>query len=256
MMFGIGLRNNMFFFKKKKIVIDAFTKISGIQELHPIVPASKFLPDWWKNLPSSYNAQDNNTIVVQRPTLKRCDGFTQYYKTGFIIPMWIDVAIKTTANGQWAYRLASNDTETIIDSHSRNEFGNEFDDLLHLKLHSPWLLSEKTGCQFHFASPFWNNIKTLRNFYTPPGIVNYHHQSSTHINLLFPKEDNQITIAAGTPMVHIVPLTDRTVEVRCHVVSEKEHNQIYLKNYLGSFLGSYKKNKKSRNENKRCPFGF
>jgi hypothetical protein len=246
----------MFFFKRKKIVVDAFTKIAGIADLHPIKPSTNFLPDWWKSLPSSYPEKDQQGITVQRSTLKRCDGFTQFYKNGFVIPLWIDTTIKTTADGRWAYRLASNDTETAIDSHPRMEFGPEFNNFIHLKFHSPWLLTEKTGCQFYFAPLFWNQISTIGTYHIPPGIVNYKHQSSTHINLLFPKVDNEITIPASTPMAHIVPLTEKEVEIRCHVISKEEHHKLYLKNYIGSFLGNYKKNKKYRQSEKKCPFGF
>jgi hypothetical protein len=246
----------MFLFKKKKIVVDAFTKFTGIKELYPIEPAHIFLPQWWKNLPSSYDIQDNNGIKVARPTLKRCDGFTQNYKNGFIIPLWIDTTIKTTLDGKWAYRLASNDSETLIDCHPRNEFGNEFDKLIHLKLHSPWMLEEKKGCQFYFTSPFWNQISQLGEFFIPPGIVNYKHQYSTHINFLLPMADRQITLYSGMPLVHIIPLTDTDVEIKCHQISAQEHYQLYMKNYLGSFLGSYKKNKKLRNKTSKCPLGF
>jgi hypothetical protein len=246
----------MFFFKKKKIVVDAFTKISGIKDLYPIAESSKFLPDWWRTMPSSYSETDQYGITVEHSTIKRCDGFTGFYRKGFIIPMWIDAAIKTTAQGQWAYRLASNDPETKIDAHSKPEFGEAFNNLIHLKIHSPWLLSEKTGCQFYFSSPFWNQIESLGRYHTPPGIVNYKHQSSTHINLLFPKKDNEMVISAGTPMIHIAPLTDKEVEFRCQLVSSEEFNQIYLKNYMGNFLGSYKKNKKLRESTGKCPMGF
>lgn len=247
---------NLFFFKKKKIVVDAFTKISGVKDLYPIQESTKFLPEWWRSLPSSYSKTDQFGITVDHSTIKRCDGFTGFYKNGFVIPMWIDTIIKTTAQGQWAYRLASNDPDTVINSHEKLEFGEAFNNLIHLKIHSPWLLSEKSGCQFYFSSPFWNQIESLGTWYTPPGVVNYKHQSSTHINLLFPKQDTQLTISAGAPMVYMVPLTDKEVELKCHLVSAEEYNQIYLRNYMGSFLGSYKKNKKNREANSQCPMGF
>jgi hypothetical protein len=255
MMYGIGLRINMFFFKKNKITVDAFTKISGICEMFPIRPAAEFLPQWWKNLPAQYSTQDQNGLDITRSTLKRCDGFTSLYRAGFVLPMWVDTIIKTTNDGKWAYRLASNDTQTMIDSHPSSEFGNSFNSWIHMKIHSPWLLKEKSGCRFHYSAPIWNQIESLDNYYTPPGIINFQHQFSTHINLLFPKKDTQLTISAGTPMAHIVPLTDTTVEIKCHAVTTEEYNQIYLKNYVGSFLGSYKKNKKNRVAAGKCPMG-
>jgi hypothetical protein len=51
-------------------------------------------------------------------------------------------------------------------------------------------------------------------------------------------------------------LTDKEVEFRCQLVSSEEFNQIYLKNYMGNFLGSYKKNKKLRESTGKCPMGF
>jgi len=255
-MYGIGLRIKMFFFKKKKIVVDAFTKISGINDLFPIEPSKKFLPRWWKNISPFYTVNELNDVAINRSTIKQCDGIRQFYNHGFIIPAWIDMIIKTDKDGNWGCKLASNDTDTRIDSHNRLEFGTEFNDFIHVKIQSPWLLKEKTGCKFYYTSPFWNQITHLGNFYTPPGIVNYKDQSSTQLNLFFPVKDNAVTVNAGMPLVHLIPLTEYDVEIRCHAVTSEEYDQIYLKNYVSSFFGNYKKNKKFRESAGKCPIGF
>ena len=60
----------MFLFKKRKIVVDAFTARPAIFDTAKIQEATKFLPEWWKNLPSKVKDVLSNKIEVEYPTLK------------------------------------------------------------------------------------------------------------------------------------------------------------------------------------------
>lgn len=244
-----------FFFKKKKIVVDAFTKISGIHDLFPITESLKHIPQWWKDIPSTYIDTDENGLSMERSTIKKCDGLLDCYKTGFIIPLWTDVAIKTNSMGQWMAKMPSNESDTFAMSHNENELSRPLKDYINIKLFSPWLLTEKTGCNFYFSSALWNHLEFLEKFHIPPAVVNFKYQTSTNINTLFLKKDQDLTIYAGTPMIHIIPLTDSNVEIKCHTITREEYENLYLKTYNSSFTGKYRKNKKIRKQNK-CPIGF
>ena len=82
-----------FFFKRKKIVVDCFTDNYSINELFPIQTANNFYPDWWKNLPKTYDAMNKWGLRVSQSTMKKCPAIIDLYKTGFIMPLWSDLQI-------------------------------------------------------------------------------------------------------------------------------------------------------------------
>jgi len=248
-----------FWFKSKPIVIDCFTSHAGIHDYFPIVNSVKKLPDWWKDFPSKRTYTNEHGIEMTASTIKRCDGILEYYKQGFMIPMWCDLKIKTTQNGDWAWRYSTgNYVEELvgIESHPRDEYGSMFDDFIHMKLISPWILREKSGVQFYWAQPFWNQIEQIKSdLHIVPAVVEFKHQSATHINFFLSKKESTLTLNAGLPLVHVTPLTDRKIDVRNHLVSSEEYKQLRKQNYMFSFMGKHKKVKKIMSD-KKCPFGF
>jgi hypothetical protein len=252
----------MFFFcKKKKIVVDAFTTNQGIHELYPIDSAIKFIPDWWKNINGTYTIRNDNGIEMDRPTIKRCNGFIDNFKTGFIIPLWSDLSLLVNENGnppafQWADSFPD---FSEVGSHSREQYPGMFNEFVHCKISSPWYLKEKTGINFYFANPLWNNPETIRSIFTTTGVTNFKYQHATNINLLFPRYNHQINLLAGRPMIHIIPMTDNDVHLKTHMVSGEELlKQIRPTIYGAKFLGRYKNYKKitDAKEKSSCPFGF
>jgi hypothetical protein len=245
----------MFFFKKPKLFVDAFTKVPGIEQFYPIAPARKFFPDWWKQLPKSHIWKDSNGIDIEQSTLKRCDGFVELYKNGIVIPLWSDIALRTGAEGQWAYHSSQKDT--ILESHPKEQYGDEFNNYSHIKIVSPWFLSEKTGCNFYYAPATWNLTAHYSDFILPPGIINFKYQGSVHVNTFFHKVDKQILLEAGTPLVQLIPLSDKEVVVKCHTLSQDEYSKkVESKTYAAKFMSKYKAKKKIIDSNSKCPFGF
>jgi hypothetical protein len=247
----------MFLFKKKPIVVDCFTYNAGIEEFFPISAASEYFPEWWKNLPKEVNATYTG-IQHKMSSMKRCYGFIDLYKNSFIIPLWTDLLVESDETGNFNWSASANLAETCINTHDRSQYGPEFDNHIHMKINSPWLLTEKEGINFYFSPAFWNQIKFMNDLYITPGIVNYKHQATTHINCFIQKKHNKILLESGTPMIYLTPMTDRPVVLKTHVVSYEEYNNIFTKSqYSSSFVNKYKKNKNIKDSNEsKCPFGF
>lgn len=241
----------MFFIKRKKIVIDAFTYSSVAYNLFRIDKAIKFLPDWWKTLPNRTEFEGDVGIKFPASTMKRCEGFISLYKSGFVIPLWTDLIIESFGNGEWAYEAA--DLKTDIRPHNPDEYGNAFDQLFHGKIISPWRLKEKSGVSFHWSEPSWNLYNVNYNIRILPGILNYKYQTATHINLFFPKQANKVNLSAGTPMVYFTALDDKEVEIKTHLVDDNEYKKIEALDKKFTFIGGYKKKINFLNKNK-CPF--
>lgn len=243
----------MFFFKPKKVVVDAFIASKPIYELFPIEPSKSFYPEWWKNLPSMFEAQTQTSPLVQYPTIKRCDGFTSLYKSSFTIPLWADLIIETEQNDSWKY-IASDEKLKMV-THDRIALGQEFNNLMHFKIMSPWVLSEKSGVKFLLTNAWWNNVN--QPITIPNGIVDFKYQSGTHINFFLPRSNNRVVVESGTPITHIIPLSEREVEIKCHLISQEEYDKKFSMDvYQNSFIGKYRKKKKILDNKRKCPFNW
>jgi hypothetical protein len=239
----------MFFFKRSKVVVDCFTLNYGIEKLFPIQETNNFYPEWWKSLPKSYEKPNQWGLGIPQPTMKGCIGFINLYTHGFVLPLWTDLLMQTTKDS-WLYEFAApND----IVSHDEQQFGEPINNYHHIKITSPWFLVEKSGINFMWTVPTFNNIENLGSYHILPGIMDYKYNIGTNINMLLPKTDNKILLKAGHPMAHIVPITDKAVELRTHVITQQELNKIEVRIYDSSFTKRYNVNK--RILERKCPFG-
>lgn len=245
--------NMLLFFLKKPLVVDAFCPESYnfAYELAPIDYSHKFYPNWWKTLPTKEFDWEKMDCD---PNMKKCNGFLEYYQNGFMIPMWSDVAIKTKGGGAYEYRFS--DQISQITHHGAIQRNNIYDDYINLKINSPWVLKSSKGVKFHYSHPFWNNEKL--DYFGLPGTLDFYYQYTTHINMLCLNKKAQIMIPFGRPMAHILPLTERKVVLKKHLVTDIEMKKIrtFRYNHI-TFIGKYNLVKKTVIEKeKKCPFGF
>ena len=236
------------FFKKRKIVVDCFTTHIGSYELFPIKESSRFMPDWWKLLPNSYMVTNEHGLATPRATMKRCEGLIGLYQHGFIIPLWTDLVMETTSKG-FNYQFA--DGSGSIGYHDDNQKGVEFKKYNHVKLHTPWRIQEKTGVKFLFLQPSWNAPEDMHVINTPPGIIDFKYQHSSHINsFLLPGK--RYEWSAGKPLAHLVPLSDAEIEIKLHFVGGDINVAKVMEPGMPAYLSSYQKIKKIKEG--KCPF--
>jgi hypothetical protein len=218
----------LFFFKKPKVIVDCFTAHPIAFEVAKPDNAIKFIPDWWKNIPASYTPKDS---FFKHPTLKGCDGVINNFKHGIVIPMWCDFAIEISPKETNYFRYQFGDKMSEISSHQYKQFNNYIkeEEILHIKFHSPWFFSCKESMYWMWTDPKWNTIK-VNDYVVLPGITSFKYQRSTNINVLFYKEERAkiIEIKYNTPLVHIIPLTDRKLILKHHLVDETEINKLNL----------------------------
>lgn len=247
-----------FFHRTSKIYLDCFTHKNHVLEMTPIISASKAVPDWWKKLDKgklTYNWE-----VAQSPrntlTMKSCYGFLELYKRGVVIENWCDFRLRIMDHGfQYMYSDSPPPEE-----HSRHQIGEGFRNYHHLKLSSPWIFKEKTGVKFHFGPAQWS-LEDY-DFRVVPGVVDYRVNGYTNVNIMIPKvEKDQIVeygIPVGQPLVHIIPLSDKKIVVKNHLISKTEYDNMFR--HSASLFDGWKSVKRmlDRNDNRKgkCPFGF
>jgi len=238
----------LFIFKKSKIVLDCFTSNKNVLEFTPIDKAIKFYPEWLKNTPKFLDK-----TFYPASTIKNCTGIIDYYKQGFMIPLWTDLSINVQ-NRSYQWQFADYKSEAKEHNSAQWDTYVSAQNYGHLKLISPFKIISKNDIDFHFTKPFWN-FEPKSSYYIPSGNVNYKYNHSTEINMFIDLTENKvINIDLGTPLAHIIPLTDKEVILKHHLISDEEYKNLPV---IHTFVNSYSKYKKLvQNKESKCPFGF
>lgn len=234
----------IFLFKKKPIVLTCITDNHHAMTMAPVQRAIKFIPDWWKSLPSSYKIDDD---FYSSATMKHCAGFVDLYKNGVITPMWSDLALEIGQRGSTFYRYQFSDGRSNAVQHISKQYQNYFDEskYQHLKIVSPWLFYCDEEINFMFSGVTWSSLR-FSTITTLPGVINFKYQSSANINLLIRRTDQvqEILIPFHEPVCHIIPLSDRPLKL---VLSndDKLFKERKTLSSRSTFLRAYDTNKKA-----------
>lgn len=241
----------IFFFRKKKVILDCFTYNKASYELFKIDYARKFYPDWWKKLPVA-TPHPKQPKDLTAGTMKGCAGIIDYYKSGFIIPLWTEAIIETGPIGSTYLRVALSDPSADSEQHGASQRGEYLPNtkFSHVKLNSPWLIEATDTTQFVMTKPIWN-FDDPTEFIVPPGALNFYYQHSSNVNLFFKhkQQEHKIHLDPGIPIVHLIPQTEKRIEIRTHYLSKNEWLQRHANSLRFSFVSSYTKYVSARKKN-------
>lgn len=271
----------MFWFKKKKIVLDCFTADPFVYEYASIQPSVKYYPEWWTNLPLTVERDvlrewglfKDKVIKSDFTTMKACRGLTGLYKNSFVIPFWGNLEFFIKNKDQKAYYWQDDFTKKLgtadksVSFHPQLQYsGWVSDEYVHAKLISPWSLKTNRFVQFALVEPTWNK-RELNDYTTLPGVLDFKYQHGININLMLKLEsvERNLLFEVGTPMAHIIPLSEENIELKNHLVSVDDFCRLMPSeriNYKGlisskkySRVRSFLQKHEERNKPK-CPFGF
>lgn len=240
----------MFWIKKSELHVDAFTYLAKAYELFPLRKASSFYPEWWKKLPK----ENLNADFYPAPTMKTCTGFIEHYQHGVVMQLWSDVIIEMDVYGKKSFKWKFADEKTRAENHDISQYqgylGQHSLDFSHLKIVSPWYLYCKEEIPFLFLDVPWQEMND--NYRIMPGTVDLKYQHSTNINLFLrhKEQKNKFMIDAGTPMAHIIPLSEKKLIIHHHLLSEEQYFQKEKENRRVKFIGDNIFVKKAS----KCPF--
>lgn len=239
-----------FFHKTPEINVDCFTCDPNVYKYTPIVSASKTIPEWFHNIsvPENPVELDFENATVKHRNIRSCYGFLEFYKRGIVMESWCDMGIKTENDGFQCFFSGPPDPM----SHDTEQYGNAFSKYFNLKIRSPWLFTCNENINFLFVGAEWAlgdyDIKVL------PGVVNFNIASSGNYFIMIPRKQDQFIINMGTPMVHIIPLSEKKLKHKVHLLTKGEYGKkVNAPAY--SFFGWRKiKGLIKRNEKRGCPF--
>jgi hypothetical protein len=236
----------MFFKKSKTVVVDMYTHRPEVLRHAQVQPAGANKPKWWKMLPS---LPDDRTDLKN---MKACAGFNDLYSRGFMMPMWSDVILEFGEIGKdwWEYKYADGVSDGTFHGEESRQGWVKDTEYQHMKFNSPWLAKTDEHIDFMYTNMAYENSDPL-DWFVMNGILNFKHQSALNINIIAKREDKpkQLFFKFQQPIVMLVPLTDRKVVFRHHLVSQEEWLNIEAeRNNQVTFQRKYYKKSK-------CPFG-
>lgn len=249
----------MFWIKPTKIHVDCFTYDEIVYNNFKIDRAKEFIPDWWKKIPnnqySKVNTDPNSSLHIRQLTVKQCNGFRDLFQEGMIFPSWVDAQIEMLDDGK--FYISGHDVPSInieVGYHGREQITTSvYENCGQIKLVSPWFLEEKTGVKFSWMPCMWHNTHNIELMHVLTGVMDFKTQKATNINMYI-KKGSIVKIHAGDPLVHMIPLSDKKLEVHHHLLS---HEEFKKRMYSELNAGNYANVKKvKQNKEEKCPFGF
>jgi len=250
----------MFWFKRKKVVVDWYTTDKAVYTFHQIRKFGKDdYPGWWKRLPATLTQPISGTSLVSKTSsIKKCEGINTMFANTWIFPFWADVAIATNETG---LEVSDGQGNTHGVSHPELQYDiidkPYFGSKKHHKFTSPWLASSKSKTYFTMLPATYHTMNIWNKMTILPGTLNFYYQNATNINVFVENDIPQFNIIAGTPMYYIIPQTEDEVEMRCHLVDSLEYSRITT--MMNTFGGTYNRSKKAKiamESKSKCPFHF
>lgn len=230
---------------KKPLIINAYTYREEILRHAHIESASKFLPDWWKELSPEPTLKLDEKTPSYYKNMRHCAGFLDLYRHGFMVPLWSDLLVELGEKGSpWlSWQFSDEESDAVVhQAHQRGSFLDE-KKYQHLKLQTPWILDCKEDIDWIVAPPSWN-ISEPDDMIVPTGIVNFKYQRQINANMFMRRGDTNrvVHLEFGQPLLQMIPLTERKVIMNHHLIgAEKWKNMKQGGMYSAKFIGSYYK---------------
>ena len=217
-----------------------FTNTLGL-DLYPPQPATKTIPDWYKNIPEYWTEQGKKILQagVTPATIKKCMPVFDAMTAGYILFTQVDVQVRQQ-DGVPFYNWAAQDAIAFHPIEQAHTHPNAKDSKISFaKWVNRYAIKTPAGYSILFVPPMHNpnGIFTIL-----PGYVDTDTYKSP-VNFPFILNDNKWEgiIPAGTPMVQVIPIKRESWKHK--IGSSKEIKEInYIDSKLQSlFFNSYKK---------------
>lgn len=233
--------------RSQPVVVNCYTSDPSVFEYAQIDKAVKFYPDWWRDIP-----KDSGSV-----SMKTCSGFLEQYKKAFILPMWSDVNFRLNEDGSFDWNFAPTFGDHFkADWHPSDQYPDWIQDQSqHVKLVSPWVLHCDEEVYFQVAPVQFSKNK-LFDWMALCGVLEFKYQHATHVNMFLNRAQTDTHhIDFGDPLLFLVPLTDRPVIFKSHLVAKDDIRLqvVRPRTYKSAYMLSRKLQKRKES---KCPFGF
>jgi hypothetical protein len=232
--------------------IEFFSSIAGIADTFPVVPAKKQLPAWVDVCRQHYKVAVKQADMERFPHLQRCPGIFEILGEGFLVPMPWDVLIETRGDPQ-NFKWTVPDEEisslmnipgvSIINSHAEAASflptpPGAMETII--KISSPWHVTAPPGVRFLVLPLSYSDTFEFEHV---PGILDPGISSEINFQLRWYVLNGKYKIKAGTPMAHVIPLSERAYDMVCRDANAWDKLWIEKRKFLINFSFNVQRNK-------------
>ena len=222
-------------FKNNKIEMwTAIEGLAGIEECLP-KPASKFTPQWWKDMP-----YENKPGVAKN--IKVCPSFPSMFQQGYIIPAWCDMIFKGGPNPGFTlpseqFKLSFHTHKQFLD-HTPEHYRNKINVVI--KAHMPWRIKTPKGYSVYQMPLFFHYNE---DFSIMPGIIDTDKHHIVNPQILLHSNKEKILIKRGDPFAWYIPFKREKLELETREQTEKDRytDVVNHMNIFTKFTDGYKK---------------
>jgi hypothetical protein len=225
----------------KQIEFISYDKSAEIH--YPPVPVSKFIPDWYKDLPKDISHED---LTV--PSSKRCMPLQDYLTGGYVIRNSYETDIKFAPDEDGILR-ASNicPAKDYVSGHPFQQAPVMQNGVRkhYFKIGNSWLIKTPPGYSCHFYQPFYLFNEDFRML---PGIVDTDKHDDA-VNFVGIGLKNHFVIKPGDPLVVVYPFKrdDWKMDVSYDNYQNKNKYRYYVKKaWHGTYSRLFHSRKKFR----------
>ena len=203
-------------------------------------PASEFIPDWYKKIPSYLNTEGKKKPYPDgspNSTVKRCMPVFDAITSGYIITSPCDVYVMQKDGLPWFTWVSMSAIEFHPISQTAGHPATK-DGLDSPKWMNPWAIKTPKGYSTLFVTPMHRDLP----FTLLPGIVD----TDTYTNTVnFPFKLNDPTwegmIPAGTPIAQVVPVKRESWKMQLGTDQERKEIRNILLKFDTVFFDRYKR---------------
>ena len=223
-----------------------WTDIEGLPEIEPVTLSQNFIPEWFQNIPSFSKHKENITAAGEGATIKMCPGLEDFFKIGYVVPLWCDVYVELKNEDEWRWRVPY--AKFDFDIHPTWQYKDYLPPEAHkntaliLKAYCPWKVKTPKGVSllqlpmsYHFDARF-----SLMS-----GIIHTDMHHWINQQLVINKEGETL-IPRGTPLGMYVPIRRENYNLIVREETKEDIKRLERSAYRlkSKFLGSYKSIKK------------
>jgi hypothetical protein len=187
-----------------------FTNTTAFEDLEQPQPASKFIPDWYKNLESYIGKEKKpNGVGGTDSTAKRCMPLFDAITAGYIITLPADVYVRIKdgkQNFEWA-------NFGLVEFHPIEQAPNHPLQKPHAypKWMNPWAIKTPKGYSTLFVQPFHRESV----FTIFPGIVDTDTYSApVNFPMVINDPNFEGLILKGTPIAQVIPFKRESWQIK------------------------------------------
>jgi hypothetical protein len=229
--------------RKKKLKIEFVSEVKGVADMFPVLKASQYKRKWVNAAMVDYKKTRKET--ERQSYLVRCPGIFELFKKGYILTSWYDVSIITKKGEEgFAYKFpVEGELDNLINGNPIEGQGDNLSKWIPkrtgqinaiVKMNSPLHVIAPKGVKILFLPvPYPEHF----DFESTMGILDPAVSTELNAQLHWYKEEGEVIIKAGTPLMYMLPLYDgaEDIELNTRDATEKELEFFKKVNYFHSF---------------------